>query len=55
MMEIIHERSSPEIILALDLEDRQQIKNILQKTGERLNWVKSWSPEFSSRQDTSYS
>lgn len=32
--------SSPEIILALDLEDRQQIKNILQKTGERLSWVK---------------
>ena len=32
--------SSPEIILALDLEDRQQIKNILHKTGERLNWVK---------------
>ena len=32
--------SSPEIILALDLEDRQQIKNVLHKTGERLNWVK---------------
>ena len=38
MMEIIHERIISEIILALDLEDRQQIKNILQKTGERLNW-----------------
>ena len=32
--------SSPEIILALDLEDRQQIKNVLDKTDERLSWVK---------------
>ncbi len=31
---------SPEIILALDLEDREQIKQVLQSTGDRLKWVK---------------
>jgi orotidine-5'-phosphate decarboxylase len=32
--------SSPDIILALDLENREQINQVLQKTGDRLNWVK---------------
>jgi orotidine-5'-phosphate decarboxylase len=32
--------SSPEIILALDLEDRAQINQVLKSTGDRLNWVK---------------
>ncbi len=32
--------SSPEIILALDLEDRKQIHSLLKKTGSRLSWVK---------------
>ena len=31
---------SPEIILALDLENRKQIHQVLQKTGDRLTWVK---------------
>jgi orotidine-5'-phosphate decarboxylase len=32
--------SLPEIILALDLEDRGQIHQMLEKTGDRLSWVK---------------
>ncbi len=32
--------SSPEIILALDLDDRAQIHEVLEKTGDRLHWVK---------------
>lgn len=32
--------SSPEIILALDLEDRSQINHILAQTGDQLTWVK---------------
>ena len=32
--------STPEIILALDLEDREQIHQVLEKTGDRLSWVK---------------
>ena len=32
--------SSPEIILALDLEDRAQINQVLKSTGDRLTWVK---------------
>ena len=32
--------SSPDIILALDFENREQINQVLQKTGDRLNWVK---------------
>ena len=31
---------SPEIILALDLENRKQIHQVLEKTGDRLTWVK---------------
>lgn len=31
---------NPEIILALDLEDREQINQVLNQTGERLDWVK---------------
>ena len=31
---------SPEIILALDLEDQDQIHQVLEKTGDRLTWVK---------------
>jgi orotidine-5'-phosphate decarboxylase len=31
---------SPEIILALDLENREQINRILHATGSRLKWVK---------------
>ena len=31
---------NPEIILALDLEDRAQINQVLNQTGERLDWVK---------------
>ena len=30
----------PEIILALDLEDRAQINQVLKSTGDRLTWVK---------------
>ena len=32
--------SSPEIILALDLEERAQINQVLKSTGDRLSWVK---------------
>ncbi len=32
--------SSPEIILALDLENREQINQVLHATGNRLQWVK---------------
>jgi len=32
--------SSPEIILALDLEERVQINQVLKSTGDRLSWVK---------------
>jgi orotidine-5'-phosphate decarboxylase len=32
--------SSPEIILALDLENREQINQVLHATGNRLKWVK---------------
>jgi orotidine-5'-phosphate decarboxylase len=32
--------SSPEIILALDLENREQINQVIHATGNRLKWVK---------------
>jgi len=41
MIETITMKSlSPEIILALDLDDRGKIHQVLQKTGDRLSWVK---------------
>lgn len=40
MIEVKMSNSSPEIILALDLEDREQINQVLQSTGESLKWVK---------------
>lgn len=40
MIEVKMSNSSPEIILALDLEDREQINQVLQATGESLKWVK---------------
>ena len=30
----------PEIILALDVDNRQQAEKILKETGEKLQWVK---------------
>ena len=38
--ENLHESISPEIILALDLEDRKQIHHVLNRTENRLKWVK---------------
>ncbi|MEL0098850.1 MAG: orotidine-5'-phosphate decarboxylase [Opitutae bacterium] len=40
MIEPKMSNTSPDIILALDLEDREQINQVLQATGNRLKWVK---------------
>ncbi len=40
MIEPKMNNTSPDIILALDLEDREQINQVLQATGNRLKWVK---------------
>ena len=32
--------NSPEVILALDVDDRKQIHHLLDQTGDRLKWVK---------------